>query len=377
MDFLPVAPNGTTSEFNPEILGPMLKSPRIFLGPQDKPFLAPRGVYSNQGKLLVADTGQNRVFIWNQFPNGIYQEPDVVLGQNNALGSGRNAGGEADASSLQYPTAIWTNGKKLIVADAWNHRVLIWHDFPHTSGQAADVVLGQKDFVSNLPNETGVGAAPNASRLNWPYGVVSDGEKLWIADTGNRRVLFFEKIPEQNFQAADGLIGKKDFGDRDYSHQDAVWPYSVKLGPKGELAIADTQFFRILLWHHWQNAFKHKAEVIIGQQNFEENGANQFRLFPEAHTLNWCYDLCFYQKGLWVNDTANSRLLWFDSLPSSHNAPAKGLIGKRDFQTSSENKETLNGTQASLYWPFSIHVEQNQFFIADTGNHRIILGDLN
>ncbi|MEO1653373.1 MAG: hypothetical protein AAFU64_07505 [Bacteroidota bacterium] len=376
MDFIPLAHNGTTAEFNPEILGPLLNEPKIFLGPQEKPLLAPRGVFSHQGKLLVADTGQNRVSIWNQLPDNIYQEPDMVLGQNNAQESGRNAGGEVSASSLQYPTSIWTNGQILIIADAWNHRVLIWHHFPQASGQGADVVLGQKDFTSNLPNVEGVGATPGASSLNWPYGLVSDGERLWIADTGNRRVLFYEQIPQQNFQAADGLIGKRDFEDRDYTHQDAVWPYSVKLGPKGELAIADTQFFRVLLWNHWQNAFAAKAEVIIGQENFEANGANQFRLFPEANTLNWCYDLCFYQNGIWVNDTANSRLLWFDSLPASHNTSAQGLIGKRDFQTSSENKETLNGTQASLYWPFSIHIEDDHFFIADTGNHRIISGKL-
>ncbi len=85
---------------------------------------------------------------------------------------------------------LWSDGRRLVVADAWNHRVLIWHDFPGRHGQEADVVVGQPDFNSNLPNVEGIGKAPSAKTLNWPYGVFSDGQSLWIADTGNHRVVF-------------------------------------------------------------------------------------------------------------------------------------------------------------------------------------------
>ena len=42
-------------------------------------------------------------------------------------------------------------------------------------------------------------------------GVFSDGIRLWIADTGNRRTLYFDKMPTQNFTAADHVIGKRNF----------------------------------------------------------------------------------------------------------------------------------------------------------------------
>ncbi|MEL6653626.1 MAG: hypothetical protein AAFQ87_22760, partial [Bacteroidota bacterium] len=152
---------------------------QIFQGEKDNPFLAPRGVVISQGKLIVSDTGQNRVFIWNQVPQGEFQAPDVTLGQSMASGTGRNAGG-VSASSLLYPSGLWSDGQRLIVADAWNHRVLIWNRFPEHDGQPADVVIGQPDFAHNEPNVAGLSHPPTAQSLNWPYGVFSDGKSLWV-----------------------------------------------------------------------------------------------------------------------------------------------------------------------------------------------------
>jgi hypothetical protein len=347
-----------------------------FKGPESTPFLAPRGVFFKNGQLFVADTGRNRVFIWNEQPGTLFAEPDVVLGQGDAEGTGRNAGGEVSASSLQYPSGLWSDGQRLIVADAWNHRVLIWHTMPTGVAQPADVVIGQPDFTHNLPNVQGVGATPSAQSLYWPYGVFSDGQRLWVADTGNRRVLFFEKIPVQHQTPADAVIGKPDFESRDYENQDPIWPYSVKIGPNGELAITDTQYYRVLLWNHWRTALSQKADCIIGQPDLDSCGQNQYGLFPQAHTLSWCYDSFFHQNGLLVADTGNSRILQFSNLPPMSNWPADALLGKPNFQTGSENADTVFGTEKSLYWPFSICADGHQLAVADTGNHRILFYQL-
>ncbi|MEM6348746.1 MAG: hypothetical protein AAF927_32985, partial [Bacteroidota bacterium] len=103
---------------------------QVFQGEKDNPFLAPRGVSLVGGKLMVSDTGQNRVFIWNEVPKDEFQAPDITLGQEAASGTGRNAGGKVSASTLMYPSGLWSDGQRLIVADAWNHRVLIWNSFP-------------------------------------------------------------------------------------------------------------------------------------------------------------------------------------------------------------------------------------------------------
>lgn len=345
----------------------------LFYGDEGNSLLAPRGVWICNGRLFVADTGQNRVFIWNTLPTGNYQSPDVTLGQTQAVNTKRNQGQTVSASSLHYPSGIWSDGTQLILADAWNHRVLIWLTMPIANGQPADVVVGQPDFHSNEPNVLGVGNDPTSKSLNWPYGVFSDGKSLWIADTGNRRVLWYESIPKGHYQEADQVIGKAYFNERDYENTDPIWPYSVKISKNGAMAITDTQYYRVLLWHDWKTSFTQKADVIIGQENFDANGQNQYRLQPASFTLNWCYDSCFHHDVLYVADTGNSRILKYSPMPVKNNPAAHSLIGHDDFGTSSENSKTMQGTANALYWPFAICTENNTMAIADTGNHRVIL----
>ncbi len=351
----------------------MVRRRLIFRGDPRSPLLAPRGVWLAQGRLIVADTAQNRVFLWHGIPETEQQPADVVLGQSDTDQTGRNAGGEVTAATLLYPSGLWSDGKRLIVADAWNHRVLIWHAWPTRHGQPADVVLGQPDFHSNQPNHRGISHNPEAWTLHWPYGVYSDGTHLWIADTGNRRVLFFPEIPESNATPAEGVIGQPDLHSRDYRPEHAIWPYSVRIGPHGHLAITDTQYYRVLLWHDWTTAFGQTADVLIGQPDLHANGQNQYGWFPKAHTLNWCYDSFFWKEGIWVADTGNSRVLWFEKVPTRHNPPADNLLGQDDFETGSENKNSIFTTETSMYWPFALCIENGLMAIADTGNHRIIL----
>ncbi len=351
----------------------ILSDSLVFKGAENNPFLAPRGIWITDNALFVSDTGQNRVFIWRSFPQSEFAAPDIVLGQEQVADTYRNAGQAVNAGSLQYPSGIWSDGQRVIIADAWNHRVLIWNSFPTANGQPADVVLGQPDVESNLPNYKGIGAEPDARTLNWPYGVHSDGRQLWVADTGNRRVLYFKTIPTSSFTPADNVIGQHNFGEKEYDAQNAVWPYSVRIGPGGQLAVTDTQYYRVLIWHAWESAFDRPADSIIGQNDLSANGQNQFRLTPSDCSLNWCYDSFFEDEGIWVADTGNSRLIWFEKVPEKNNMPADDLIGHDDFETGSENSTTVQGTENSLYWPFSLCVHQHHMAIADTGNHRIIL----
>ena len=353
-------------------LVPETKASLFFYGDEGNPFLAPRGVYTADGKLIVADTAQNRIFTWNELPTSSYQKPDLVLGQLLATGTQRNSGGEATASSLLYPSGIWSDGNKLIVADAWNHRVLIWNEFPTENGQPADVVIGQPTMQNNLPNVHGVGTVASSKNLYWPYGVWSDGRHLWIADTGNRRVLFYEDIPATNYTAADKVIGKNNFDEKDYESDSAVWPYSIKASEDGVLAITDTQYYRILIWYKWEDAFAKAADVIIGQPDRESCGQNQYCLKPAANTLNWCYDMFIKNGSIWIADTGNSRVLFFNNIPSENNEPADKLYGNINFESIGEHLEVGNHNSERMYWPFAVNVMDDQLIVADTGNHRII-----
>lgn len=344
-----------------------------FKGEQHNPLLAPRGVCMHGDTLVVSDTGQNRVFIWKHFSFDAYQQPTAVLGQIDSNDTERNAGATVSASSLQYPSGVWTDGNKLIVADAWNHRLLIWNELPLQNGMAADVVIGQKDFTSNQPNIAGLGKDCSAESLYWPYGVWSNGKELWIADTGNRRVLYYKNIPVDDFATADAVIGQENFAERDFNSENAVWPYSIKINEDGALAIADTQFYRVLLWKYWKDALTEKAAVIIGQPDLKSSGQNQFQLKPSGQTLNWCYDACFYKKGIAVADTGNSRIVIHDGLPLMNNTFADSLIGQPHFEVNGESSLSMKTNLTNeMYWPFAVNGYNDMLVVADTGNHQIL-----
>jgi len=356
---------------------PETRALRFFYGDKDSPFLAPRGVHTVNGKLLVADTAQNRIFIWNSMPDGPWQTPDLILGQISHLETGRNQGGKASAATFQYPSGLWSDGNYLIVADAWNHRVLIWNRFPTVNNQPADVVLGQPDMEQNLPNVAGVGTIPSSRNLYWPYGVWSDGVHLWIADTGNRRTLFYNSIPQKNYTAADDVIGKSSFDEKDYETQHAVWPYSVKLSQGGVLAITDTQSYRVLIWNNWRDAFTQPADTVIGQHDLDSCGQNQYRLAPDAGSLNWCYDTCFHGKSFYIADTGNSRILYYSTIPDNNGSNADGLFGNLSFGSIGEHLDVGKQDSERLYWPFSISPGEEELIVADTGNHRIVFYPFN
>ncbi len=81
---------------------------------------------------------------------------------------------------------------RLYVADAGNHRVLAWHSIAALkSGSAADLVIGQADFLSweaQCDN-----AAATGSTLCIPSGIAVDAAgNLYVADFGNNRVLEYD-----------------------------------------------------------------------------------------------------------------------------------------------------------------------------------------
>ncbi len=132
--------------------------PRTWLGapapgglalPQASPSMAwmysPRGVFIDDSHVVVADSGNHRVLIWHGVPESDEQPADVVLGQPDGTSEGRAAGGRGPERGMNLPTGVAVVGGRLIVADAWHHRILVWDEVPRRSDAAPDVVLGQVD----------------------------------------------------------------------------------------------------------------------------------------------------------------------------------------------------------------------------------------
>lgn len=149
--------------------------------------------------LYVSDSHNHRLLVYLDPANGD-TTADVVFGQAGDFTTGTANKGGISAASLNYPYGLLVAGNgSLYVADSDNHR-LLRYDAPLTSDCIADVVLGQNGSFARGQTNQGERtsqdrAARNQRSLNQPaaLGLNANGD-LFVADTGNNRVLGFQGI---------------------------------------------------------------------------------------------------------------------------------------------------------------------------------------
>jgi hypothetical protein len=345
--------------------------------PSAESLFGPRGVAlaGAAGPLFVADTGHHRLLIWQRRPETDRVPADIVIGQADFACEGRNAHGIPGASTLNVPTGLAASGNVLAVADAWNHRVLIWHGYPGRHNQPADIVLGQANFAGVLPNRGQ--DRPRADTLNWCYGVAICGTRLVVADTGNRRVLVWERIPEASGAPAGLVLGQTDFTCRDENAGLGVgavamrWPHAVAAaGPA--LLVADAGNNRVMVWRAMPSANGAPCDAVLGQADFVSAEHNRAAYYPGADTLNMPYGLACLDETVIVADTANSRLLGFNTGALEMGAPGTHLAGQHGFADKGDNR-WAPAARDSFCWPYGVAVGGRYVAIADSGNNRISL----
>jgi hypothetical protein len=367
-----------------------VEGPRVILGgyqgsdglavpvqPTARSLFGPRGacLAGKAGPLFVADTGHHRLMIWRECPDADEQPADMLIGQPDFCSEGRNAKTEVGAATLNVPTGVAAANGILAVADAWNHRVLIWHGFPRASNQPADVVLGQADFAGGLANR---GAdVPGADTLNWCYGVTIADGRLFVADTGNRRVLMWNRIPERNGAPADLVLGQRDFTCRDENAGQNVcglgmrWPHAIVLADDA-LTIADAGNNRVMVWQSLPRANGAPCDFVLGQAGLTHQEYNAAAYYPTAATVNMPYGLARLGGRLVVADTANSRLIGFDKDRLEMGAAATTLSGQRQFSDKGDNRWAA-ACRDSFCWPYGISACGQRLVVADSGNNRVML----
>jgi DNA-binding beta-propeller fold protein YncE len=206
--------------------------------------------FSQDGRLVVADTINNRVLVWNKgadLSNG--QKADVVLGQ---AGFRQDECEDPSAARLCGPREVVVDkAGRLFVTDADNNRILSWPNVAQlANGQAADLVLGQSNFEDNLCNQNGVGAAS----LCGPGGLaIAPSGRLYAADAGNSRVLSWPSTSGlANGQPADQVIGQPDFSTSDCpptaSASSLCNPNGLAFDADGRLYVADSGNNRLLVF---------------------------------------------------------------------------------------------------------------------------------
>ncbi|SEQ13112.1 NHL repeat-containing protein [Solimonas aquatica] len=345
--------------------------------PEPGTLFGPRGACMAGGSLWVCDTGHHRLLGWAQPPQQDHAPADWLIGQPDFYSEGRNGKAAPSATSFNVPTGISACGEGLAVADAWNHRVLIWHRVPRASHTPADLVLGQRDFLEAQGNRGGETAADT---LFWPYGVHWDGARLWVADSGNRRVLMWQGLPQQNGQAADLVLGQSGFTQRDEngggdpSAASMRWPHAVVIWGEA-LCVADAGNNRIMVWSQLPRRHQQPCDILLGQQQAHLVDHNQSLYWPSAETLNMPYGVAAAGDWLLAADTANSRIIAWHRGDLHSGAPARALSGQLQFNAKGDNRWQMP-VRDSLCWPYGLSVQEGRVVVADSGNNRVLLWPL-
>jgi len=244
------------------------------------------------GDLWVADTGNNRLLEFvPPFRNGM--AASLVIGQTTFTGS---YPGTSDVN-LSYPISLSFDALgNMWVADTDNNRVLEFTP-PFSTGMAASVVVGQRTMTGANPGTTEV-------NLTFPYQAEMSNNILWVADTGNNRVLGYS-APIRDGEPAVLVLGQQLFTSSTATGPAAmVTPESVSTDASGNLWVSDSGNNRVLEFSPPFNDFEN-ATIAIGQVNLDSFGSAD-----TPTTLHLPLGAFVSPAGdLWVADAANSRLL--------------------------------------------------------------------
>lgn len=295
-----------------------------------------------------------------------------------------------------------------IGADPANHRIVIFDGIssfvpqpnvqplqgprcPACVGKGT-VVLGQPNF--NVKAEEMFPSKVAATTMRLATAVASDGKVLVVADTDFNRVLIWNNLPTSNGQPADIVLGQSAF---DKLRPIATDNKSLR-GPQGvwvqdgRLFVADTQNHRVLIWNRFPTASDQAADVVLGQPNFTtvpQIDISRVAVEPKQNNLLNPVSVSSDGRRLFVSDLGHNRVMVWNSIPTSNQAPADLVLGQPDFTSAVANnssklcaatgkdandKDIFPGRcGATMNFPRFALSDGKRLFIADGGNDRVLV----
>jgi uncharacterized protein (TIGR03437 family) len=285
--------------------------------------------------MWVSDAGNNRVLSFSQSGSLVFASASKVLGQ---YAFNYNSPNLVEGRELWVAASNFVGGAvvvdknsnppRLYIADTLNNRVLGFRDARRvgtdTRGileQRADLVIGQPDVFHTTVNYPS--ADPlilSDTGLSAPTGLAVDANgNLWVADTGNGRVLRFPSpftLSPGVLHHANIVLGQANFNSppvKDAGTRNMNQPSGLAMLTNGSLAVSDIVHNRVLIFRPVGDFASYQAaSVVLGEPDFSSSGAgsaiNQLR--SPRHIAGDSSDR------LYIADTGNNRIVVYTNLSS-------------------------------------------------------------
>ncbi len=329
----------------------------------------------------VADSGNNRVIIYDNDLLSMKRSTGVVLGQSSFNQGNSNQGTEPIANTLWGPHGITKDSAgNLYIADSANCRVLQFHP-PFTNSMSASVVIGQRGFTEV---RCLMKTQATSTGMDLPISVAVDHNgDLWVTDNWNSRVLEYVP-PFRNGMPATlalGQISTGNTGDNPCNRGSAAPTASTLCTPagasfdlKGNLWVSDCVNNRVL---EYTPPFSTgmAASLELGQpattafiSNSPDNGG------VSASSLSCTGTPAFDSSGnLWVADEGNNRVLEFVP-PFSNGMAASTVIGQTDFTHEERNQGGSIPDANTLSIPMGLDFDSSgKLSVTDFNNNRVLI----
>ena len=369
------------------------------------------------GNLYVIDAGNNRIL---RFPTPYNQPgqplPDLVIGQTSLSCSAcnqPNSGGISPSTigvgsnGNAFPSSIvFDAAGNLWFTDTGNNRVLRYNasvlGANASNGPAADLVLGQVDFVTRTaPQQTSnpVNDLESKVGISAPSSLAFDPTgRLYVTELGgyNRVLVFSQNLqpPLSNGAAAIRLMGvipppkapaqpPPPINNTQFSQPQGIF----MLGNRP--CVVDTGNSRIMLFDPFEQwpaesatQFSPNATTsqgAIGQVGFTAGKPNRGgQPEPGPNTLSQPTAAVVSGSELFVVDSGNNRLLVFPTATPGQNSSATRVLGQDQFAFGSPN--LIEGREVNFSggpsFAGGILVDQvssvPHLYIADTYNNRVL-----
>ena len=321
-----------------------------------------------QDRLWVADGLNHRVLRYDT-PR-VDSTADLVLGQDSMSDVREQVLGIHPAS-----VAVSNWNYIAVVVDEENSRLLL-HPSVHLWSPFPTAAIGQPDLATKGCNTGGRSAS---TLCNPGAAYVDRNGHLWVADTGNNRVLRFDHPwLSYNYSARTWEVRREAsvvFGQTDFSSATCGAGVSGLCAPRGVVTdrrdntyIADTGNHRVV--HHENPLADHDAERVYGQADFLATGGCNGGGTPSAATLCSPHGLVMDDDAdlLWIADTGNNRVVAYDD-PFRLDGGADQVIGQPTATSAG-----CSAGASGLCAPLGLGVDaRNNLYVADTGNDRVLV----